>query len=104
MADAHQDAAADHVDDALRAVEAGHQDQQRDQRRHAAARQHAVIDFEHEQRAGEHQKIAHAAEQRDGEEGPAAGAERGGKFGTRGRLPQRAEGLVHEACVPSCRA
>ena len=42
--------------------------------------QHPVVDFEHEQRAGEHQKIAHAAEQRDGEKGPPAGAERGRKF------------------------
>ena len=55
MPDAHQDAAADRVDDALRGVKAGHQDQQRDQRRHAAARQHPVVDFQHEQRAGEHQ-------------------------------------------------
>ena len=62
VADAHQDTAADRFDDALRRIEAGDQDHQRDQRRHAAARQHAVVDFEHEQRAGEHQKVAHAAE------------------------------------------
>ncbi len=95
MADAHQDTAADHVDDALRGVEAGHQEQERDQRRHAAARQHPVVDFEHEQRAGEHQKIAHAAEHRDGEKGPPARAKRVGKLGTGGLLPQRAERLAH---------
>ena len=96
MADADQDAAADRVDDALRGVQAGHQDQQRDERRHAAAGQHPVVDFQHEQRAGEHQQIAHAAEQRDGEKGSPAGGERSGEFGTRERLPQRAGKRAHE--------
>ena len=29
-----------------------------------------------------------------------AGAKRGGKFGTRGLLSQRTEGLGHQGCVP----
>jgi hypothetical protein len=102
--DAHQDAATDRVDEPLRGVEAGHQDQQCDQRRHAAARQHPVVDFQHEQRAGEHQNIAHAAEQRDGEEGPAAGIERDGEFRARRLLlPRRAWRLDHRsgACKPA---
>ncbi len=86
-ADAHQDAAADHVDDALRGVHAGRQKQQRDQRRHAPAGKHPVVNLEHEQRAREHQKIAHAAEHRDGVKCPAARAKRVCELGTGGLLP-----------------
>jgi len=64
----------------LSGVEPGGQDQKRDQGRHAAARQHPIVDFQHEQRAGEHQNVAHAAEQPDGKEGTATGAERRSKL------------------------
>jgi hypothetical protein len=92
VTDAHQDAAADRLDGALRRIEAGDQDHQRDQRRHAAARQHAIVDFQHEQRAREHQQVAHAAERADGDESPPARNQRRGKFGTCRRLAKRTEG------------
>jgi hypothetical protein len=72
---------------ALGGIEARRQDQQGHERRHAAAGQHAVVDLEHEQGAGEHQNIAHAAEQRDGEERAAASAEGDREFRADGRLP-----------------
>ena len=103
VADAHQDAAADRFDGALRRIEAGDQDHQRDQRRHAAARQHAIVDFQHEQRAGEHQQIAHAAEHADGDESLPARNQRRGKFGTCRRLAKRTEGWSHQGCVPPLR-
>ena len=90
VTDADQDAGADRIDHALRGIKASGKNQQCHQRGHAAARQHPVVDFEHEQRAGEHQDIAHAAKQRDGEESPTAGEEGLGKFGACRRLPQRA--------------
>ena len=99
VADAHQDAAADEVDEALREVEAGDEDEQRDQRRHAAARQHAVVDFQHEQRAGEHQDVAHAGKQRNRQERPLAGAERGCELGAGGRRGKGAGGLGHDRCL-----
>src|SRR6185312_12083565 len=40
------------------------QNQQANQGWHAAARQHAIVDFEHEHGAGQHQHIAHAADDR----------------------------------------
>src|SRR5436309_732639 len=76
--------------DALRGVESTGQDQERDEGWNAAARYHPIVDFEHEQRAGEHQNVAHPAEQGDGHEGPPAGTECSRKLCTCGRLPQRA--------------
>ncbi len=101
MADPHQDAASNHVDEPLRAVQTGHQDQQTDQCRQTAARQDTIVDFEHEQRTGQHQNVAHAGKQRNGDKSAPAGTERVGKFGTRGLRPERTGGLAHEACVPS---
>jgi hypothetical protein len=74
VADAHQDAAANGVDEALGSIEPRRQNQQRHERRHAAAWQDPVVDFQHEQRAGEHQNVAHAAKHGDRDEGLAAGA------------------------------
>ena len=95
MTDPHQDAAPDGVNHALGGVQARNQNEQGDQRRHAAAWQNAIVDFKHEQRAGEHQKIAHAAERGGRDKGSPARAERGGKFGTHGLLLRRTGGVVH---------
>jgi hypothetical protein len=105
VADADQDPAADCVDDALRGVESTGQDQERDEGWNAAARYHPIVDFEHEQRAGEHQNVAHPAEQGDGHEGPPAGTECSRKLCTCGRLSQRA-GEVGSCrrCLPPWRA
>ena len=95
VADADQDPAADSVDDALCGVESRRQDKKGDEGRNAAARYHPIVDFEHEQGAGEHQNVAHPAEQGDGQKGPPAGAECSRKLCTCGRLPQRAGKLAH---------
>jgi hypothetical protein len=52
--DPDHDPASDGVDHALRGVETGHQEEKRDQSRHAPAGQDTIVDLEHEQRAGEH--------------------------------------------------
>ena len=83
LADAHQDAAAHQLEDALEGVEHRGEDGEAHQSRHAAARQHPVIDLEHEERAGQHQHVAHAGEEPDAEEGAAAGGERRRQLGAR---------------------
>jgi hypothetical protein len=103
MADPDQDAASDRVNHALCGVQTGNQKEQRDQCRHASARQNAVINFEHEQRAGEHQKIAHAAEDGDRDKGSPARTECGCKFRTGRLLLRRSEGRIHKDCVPLLR-
>jgi len=77
VAHPHQDTASDRVNHALRGVQTGNQKEQRHQCRHASARQNAIINFEHEQRAGEHQKVAHAAEDGGGDKGSPTRAECG---------------------------
>ena len=49
-------------------------DAQADQGRHRFARQHPVIDLEHEDRAGEHQDVADGGKDADADQGVAAGA------------------------------
>jgi len=77
VAHPHQDTSSDRVNHALCGVQTGNQKEQRHQCRHASARQNAIINFEHEQRAGEHQKVAHAAEDGGGDKGSPARAECG---------------------------
>ena len=81
-ADAHQHAAADQVENALGDVQSAGQDHQADQRRDAAARQHPVVDLQHEDRAGQIQQVDHATHDADADEGVAAGAQRITEFGT----------------------
>jgi hypothetical protein len=92
-ADPHENAAADHVEQAERGEQAGGQDHQADEGRDAAARQHAVVDFQHEEGAGELQDVAHAAHQADRDESATAGRQRFRKLGAlvrfTNRLPHR---------------
>ena len=81
-ADAAEDAAAQQIEEALRHVEAGGDHDEADQRRHAAARQHAVIDLEHEDRAGQIQQVDDAAHHEHADERAATGAQRFTEFGT----------------------
>ena len=83
-ADPHQDPSADQVENALGDVQPAGKNHQADQGRHAAARQHAVVNLEHEQRAGQIEQIDHAAHGADADEGVAAGAQRLSEFGTPG--------------------
>ncbi len=87
-ADAHQHAPADRIEQTLDRIDHGDHDGQPDQRRNTAARQHAIVDLQHEQRAGEHQHVDGAAEQPDGHEGaPACGdSARDRRVRRRGRL------------------
>ena len=54
----------------------------RHQGRYAAAANHAIIDFQHEQRAGELQQIDGSPEYADADQGMAAASECGGQFRT----------------------
>ena len=79
---AAENATADQVEAALGDVEAAGENHQADQGRHAAARQHAVVDLQHEDRAGEVQKIDHATHDADADKGVATGAQRFTELGT----------------------
>ena len=90
-ADPPEDPAADQVEHALRNVEAAGEDDQADQRRHAAAREHPVVDLQHEERAGQIEQVDHATHDADADEGGAAGAQRITEFGT----PDARDGCHH---------
>ncbi len=81
-ADAPQDPSPDQVEPALGDVQDAGENDQADQRRHAAAWQHAVIDLQHENRAGQIQQIDHATHDADADERAAAGAQRFTEFGS----------------------
>jgi hypothetical protein len=81
-ADTAQDSDPDQVKNALGHVQSAGKNGEADQGRHAAARQHPVVDLQHEQRAGQIQKVDHAAHDADADEGAAAGAQRITEFGT----------------------
>ncbi len=96
--DPHQNPSPDQVENPLRGVKAAGQRHQPDERRHAAARQHPVVDFQHEHRPGQHQDVAHGADQADADEGAPAGRQRGRKFGA-GRTLRRARRRArHQLC------
>ena len=78
-ADPGQHARAYRLENRLDAEQEGDDDQQGHQRLRAAARQHTVVDLEHEQRAGEHQDIDRAGVDADACEGGARAGERGGE-------------------------
>ncbi len=80
-ADLHQDAGAQEVQRPLEHVD--HQDQhhEADQGLVAAAGQHVVIDQQHEERAGQHQHIEHAADGAHADEGAAEGRQGLVQFG-----------------------
>src|SRR5215472_16806404 len=79
-ANANQEAAANQVQYSLHDIKAAGEDCDADERRHAAAGQHTIVDFEHEHRAGEHENVAHAADQTSREECAATGCQRGPEF------------------------
>ena len=70
--DPNADPASDKIETALEEIKHHRQHQQRDERRNAATGQHPVIDLKHEERAGEHQEIAQAAEDGKAPEYPTA--------------------------------
>ena len=72
-ADSHQDASADRIEGALKDVQNARHDREAGKGRQAAARQHAIIDEQHEQGAVEHQDVAdyERAEQADASESAA---------------------------------
>ena len=85
-ADPDKNSSANCVENAEGREQHRHKDQQADQRWHAAARQHAIVDFEHEHRAGQHQHIAHAADDGRAVERAAARSERCREFRTNRKL------------------
>ena len=81
-ADTDQDSSPDQVENALGDVQSAGENDQADQGRHAPARQHPVVDLQHEDRAGQIEQVDHAAHDADADEGAAAGAQRITEFGT----------------------
>ena len=64
----HHHARADQVEGPLEGIGADQEDRKSNQRRHAPAAQHPVVDLQHVERAGEHQQVHHAREQRNARE------------------------------------
>ena len=64
----------------------GGQNRQTYKRRHAAARQHPVVDLQHEHRAGQHQEVDQPAECPDADERTLARPERRAQLGFLVRL------------------
>lgn len=93
-ADPTQQANADEVQAALQEEQDDHQHGQADEGRHAAARQHAVIDLEHEHRSCQHQDVADGTEHRDASQGRAARPQGLCKFPTLG---------CARGCMSGCR-
>jgi hypothetical protein len=81
-ADTAEDTSPDQIENALGNIEPDRQHNQADQGRHAAARQHPVIDLEHEQRTGQIEQVDHAAHDADADKGVATGAQGFTEFGT----------------------
>ena len=79
LADADKDAPTQNVEERLEQIEAADQRGEADQRRHAVARHHAVVDFQHEERAGQVQHVQHGGDQAEPDQHAAAGAERRGQ-------------------------
>ena len=65
IGDTDENAGTNDIEERLRPEQHGSQHGQRHQGRHAAARQHTVIDLEHEHGARQHEDIDHEAEERD---------------------------------------
>ena len=80
-ADPPEDPSPQQIEHALGDVQSAGEDDEADQRRHAAARQHPVIDLQHEDRAGQVQQVDHATHDADADERAAAGAQRFTEFG-----------------------
>jgi hypothetical protein len=89
IADAHQQPAACDLQQGLKDEQDGGQDRQADQRRHAATRQDAVVDLQHEQRAGQHQEVDQPAEYGDPDERGDARTERITQLGFRTAVRRR---------------
>ena len=68
----HDDAGADHVENALENIRPDQKRRERDQRRDTAAREHPVVDLQHIEGAGEHQNVHRARKHRHAPEGAAA--------------------------------
>ena len=98
--DAHQHARADDVEHALEGEQRQRQHRERDQRRHAPAREHAVVDLQHVERAGEVENVDEAAHQADGDEGVPARRQRLAQLGRRRRAGRRTGSAHHRHWVP----
>ena len=92
-ADADEQASAHGVEQRLENEQNGRQHAQRDESWHAAARQHAVVDLQHEQRSGQHQDVDQPAEHADADEGRLGRPECSTQLGSFGRCYP----LLHEA-------
>ena len=96
-ADASHELAAQALKEAIKAVEQQRQPAERHERRHALAGQDLVVDQHHEERAGQHQHVAEAADAADAQKGGLQPADRLTKlevsaFGFFARLGMRAHG------------
>ncbi len=76
-ADTDHDARADQLEQADDAVDQRGHDGQRDERRHRPRGHDAIVDLQHEQRAGEHQDVDEEAEHAGGVERAATGVDGG---------------------------
>ena len=68
VADADEKPQPDEVEQAVDRIEPDHDDGDADQRRHALRGQHAVVDLQHVERAGQAEDVDHGGEDADAEQ------------------------------------
>jgi len=71
--DPADDALANMIQGSIEGIEHGQEDGQGDKRGNAVARQHAIVNLEHEKRSGQHQKVDDQAEDSRGDKSRPAG-------------------------------
>jgi hypothetical protein len=99
--DAQQDAPAQHVEQALERKQHEHEQCEPDQRRKAAARQHAIVDLQHEDRAAQAQQIDQTRCDGDADQGAAKGADRGAQLTGRAARRRARGGRRCEQTLPA---
>ena len=99
VAEPNQQSCASPLEHRLKGVEGGHQNHEGHEGRHAAARQHAVVDLQHKQRAGQHQQVDQRAEGRHADKGTSETPECLGELGA---LAGLGRGIRHCSGPSSC--
>src|SRR3954467_11652353 len=95
-ADTDEHASAQHVEDALESVEDESDHRQSNERRDAPARQHAIVNLEHEEPARQIEHVDQAGHTADAEESVTATRQNGPKLGPSPRARIRIRQAAHQ--------
>src|SRR5262245_48716749 len=95
-ADTSEDASSNEIEQPERGIKADRKDSEADQGRYTSAWQHPIVDLKHENRAREHENVAHGADHGGRDECAPTGCQGGRQLG-RGAVARR---LRHIGCGP----